>query len=108
MEAASLAIVPTKSRNNGSSRAGETSVAANAVEAARVRAIADSLDCITDEDFQLIACITPGTAEAWRKRHQGPEYIRFGNRVLYKRTAVREHLETLTKKRFTVSAKGFL
>ncbi len=108
MDAASLAIVPNKSRRNDTSRASDNSIATNAVEAARVRAIADSLDCITDEDFQLIACITPGTAEAWRKRHQGPEYIRFGNRVLYKRTAVREHLETLTKKRFTVSARGFL
>ncbi|BDT72575.1 hypothetical protein os4_21160 [Comamonadaceae bacterium OS-4] len=108
MESVSLAIVPPKSRNQSPSRAGDNSVATNAVEAARVRAIADSLDCITDEDFQLIASITPGTAEAWRKRHQGPEYIRFGNRVLYKRTAVREHLETLTKKRITVSARGFL
>lgn len=65
----------------------------------RVRDLADRLDCILEEDFQLLAEITPGTAEAWRKRRQGPEYIRIGNRVLYPRKAVAKHLESLTRER---------
>ena len=65
----------------------------------RARDLADRLDCLLEEDFQLLAEITPGTAEAWRKRHQGPEYIRIGNRVLYPRKAVATHLESLTRER---------
>lgn len=67
------------------------------VNKARLQALADSLDCLTEEDFQLLAEITPGTAEAWRKRHQGPTYIRIGNRVLYPRKAVALHLESITR-----------
>ncbi|MDO8262193.1 MAG: hypothetical protein Q7T21_03100 [Gallionella sp.] len=63
----------------------------------RLRVLADNLDCLTEEDFQLLAEITPGTAEAWRKRRKGPEYIRIGNRVLYPRKAVAKHLESLTR-----------
>ena len=65
----------------------------------RARDLADRLDCLLEEDFQLLAEITPGTAEAWRKRRQGPEYIRIGNRVLYPRKAVAKHLESLTRER---------
>jgi len=52
-------------------------------ETSRLRKLADSLQCITDDDLQLLADVTPSTAEAWRKRGQGPAYIRIGNRVLY-------------------------
>mgnify|MGYP000871517977 CR=1 FL=1 len=68
-------------------------------EQARARALADRLDCLIEEDFWLLARCTPGTAEAWRKRHQGPEHIRIGNRVLYPRKAVAKHLESLTRER---------
>lgn len=64
---------------------------------ARLRSIADSLDCLTEEDLQLFAAITPSTAEAWRKRHTGPAFIRVGNRVLYPRKALADHLATLTR-----------
>jgi hypothetical protein len=65
----------------------------------RLRTLADRLDCLIEEDFQLLAEITPGTAEAWRKRKKGPNYIRIGNRVLYPRKSVAEHLESLTHER---------
>lgn len=65
----------------------------------RARDLADRLDCILEEDFQLLAEITPSTAEAWRKRRHGPEYIRIGNRVLYPRKSVAKHLESLMRER---------
>jgi hypothetical protein len=65
----------------------------------RLRQMAERLDCIIEEDFQLLAGVTPMTAEAWRKRHKGPEHIRIGNRVLYPRKAVAKHLESLTRER---------
>ncbi len=70
----------------------------------RLQSLADSLDCLTEEDLQLFAAITPGTAEAWRKRHKGPAFIRIGNRVLYPRKAVADHLATLTRAPATSTA----
>ena len=70
-----------------------------AVHKSRVQVLAESLDCMTEQDFQLLAEITPGTAEAWRKRRKGPDYIRIGNRVLYPRKAVAKHLDSLTRER---------
>jgi hypothetical protein len=66
---------------------------------ARLRALADDLECLTEEDFTLLAGVTPGTAEAWRKRRLGPAYIRIGNRVLYPRSAVADHLRSLAQHR---------
>ena len=74
----------------------------------RVREIADSLNCLIEEDFQALADVKPGTAEAWRKRGHGPSYIRLGNRYLYPKRAVAEHIETLVRDRVEVPAKGFL
>jgi hypothetical protein len=65
--------------------------------AVRLRELATSLDCFTDQDFQLLAGITPNTAEAWRKRRKGPDYIRIGNQILYPRKAVAKHLDTLIR-----------
>lgn len=75
----------------------------------RLRQLAASLDCMTDEEFQLLADATPGTTEAWRKRGKGPSYIRLGRRVLYPRKAVAQHLEALTRERNTAGhAKDLL
>ncbi len=74
----------------------------------RLRQMADRLDCLTEEDFQLLAGATPSTVEAWRKRHQGPAWLRLGNRVLYPRKAVAKYLESITKERTEMSAKGVL
>lgn len=63
----------------------------------RLQVLADSLAYMTEEDFALFADITTSTAEAWRKRHKGPAFIRIGNRVLYPIKGVAEHLSTLTR-----------
>ncbi|HEV7271789.1 hypothetical protein [Pseudoxanthomonas sp.] len=70
-------------------------------ETERLRHMADALDCLLEEDFRLLAGATQGTIEAWRKRGQGPSYIRLGNRVLYPRDAVAEHLKSLARERTT-------
>lgn len=75
---------------------------------AHVRQMADSLDCLIEEDFQLLAKATPITVESWRKRGVGPGYIRLGNRYLYPRKAVAKYLESITKERPSAPAKGLL
>lgn len=65
----------------------------------RIRRMADSLDCLLEDDFRLLAGATRGTVEAWRKRGQGPAYIRLGNRVLYPREAVSEYLRSIVRER---------
>jgi hypothetical protein len=81
--------------------------ATNDVENDRVRLMANSLDCLIEEDFQLLAGATAGTVEAWRKRGQGPSYILLGNRYLYPRKSVAKHLDSITRERAS-SAKGLL
>ncbi|KGQ17869.1 hypothetical protein LF41_1723 [Lysobacter dokdonensis DS-58] len=70
----------------------------------RIRKMADSLDCLLEEDFRMLAGATQSTVEAWRKRGQGPAYIRLGNRVLYPREAVAEHLRSITRERNSAAA----
>lgn len=65
----------------------------------RIRGMADSLDCLLEDDFRMLAGATQSTVEAWRKRGLGPAYIRLGNRVLYPRDAVAEHLKSLIRER---------
>lgn len=74
---------------------------------ARVRHMAEQLDCLIEEDFQLLAGATANTVEAWRKRGQGPAYIRLGTRYLYPRKAVAKHLESITRER-TALGKALL
>ena len=74
----------------------------------QVRHMAEKLDCFLEEDFQTLANATPGTVEAWRKRGQGPAYIRLGNRYLYPRKAVAKYLDSITKERAAVPGKGLL
>lgn len=71
-------------------------------------ALAQSLDCITDDDLQELAGVKASTTEAWRKRGIGPAYILFGNQYLYPRAAVADHLQTLVRERSKVDAKGLL
>lgn len=68
-------------------------------DTARLRALADSLDCLTEADFMLLCQATAGTVDAWRKRGKGPNYILIGNRYLYPRKAVAKYLETCIRDR---------
>lgn len=74
----------------------------------QVRQMADRLDCLIEEDFQLLAKATPITVESWRKRGVGPAYIRLGNRYLYPRKAVAKYLDSITKERAVVPGKAVL
>jgi hypothetical protein len=72
------------------------------------RALAHSLDCITDEDLQSLAGVKASTTEAWRKRGIGPAYILFGKHYLYPRAAVSKHLQALVRERAQTPAKALL
>jgi hypothetical protein len=72
------------------------------------RALARSLDCLTEEELTVLAKAEPGTVKAWRQRGKGPNYILFGNRFLYPRSAVQEHLQTLIRERNTQAARDTL
>lgn len=48
----------------------------------RIRALAQSLDCMTEEDLCLLTDTTPGTTESWRKRGKGPAYVLVGQPLL--------------------------
>ena len=74
----------------------------------RVRELAQSLDCLAEEDLCALARIKPATAEAWRKRSKGPAYVLIGNRFLYPKKSLADFLSTLVRERRTVPAKSVL
>lgn len=41
------------------------------------------LDVMSEEQMIALANITPGTAAAWRKRSEGPPWVRLGNAYYY-------------------------
>jgi hypothetical protein len=70
-------------------------------DVARLRALADSLDCLTEDDLVLLANVEPATVESWRRRGTGPGVILAGRRYLYPRAAVAEWLAGRLRKRRT-------
>ena len=74
----------------------------------RLEALATSLDVLTEEDLQLLVKAEASTVESWRKRGEGPAYVRAGNRFLYPRTAVAEWLAGRVRDRNATSGKGQL
>lgn len=86
---------------------GRASVDAPA-EQDRVQALAESLDCLTEQDLCTLYAIAPSTAEAWRKRHQGPAYVLAGNRYLYPRASVAADLQCRIRTRQPVAGKSLL
>lgn len=73
---------------------------------ARLGQLAESLNCITEEELLLLAKVTSNTAKAWRKRGLGPSYVLIGNRFLYPRQAVSDYLKTLVRDRQPASVSG--
>jgi hypothetical protein len=69
------------------------------ISADRVQSLAQSLDCLTEDDLCVLYKITPATAETWRKRGTGPSYILAGNRYLYPRLSVAADLQTRVRER---------
>lgn len=54
----------------------------------RLKELADRLDCLTEDDLNILTLTKPATTQSWRKRGTGPSYILAGNRVLYPRAEV--------------------
>lgn len=73
-----------------------------------LREMAARLDCFIEEDFQMLAGVTAATCTAWKKRGTGPAYILLGNRYLYPRQAVADHLLSLTRTRKALGAEAIL
>jgi predicted DNA-binding transcriptional regulator AlpA len=76
--------------------------------AARLAQLAADLECLTSEDLQLLADCNESTIESWRKRGDGPAYVRAGNRFLYPRAAVSEWLQSRIRERRNTPAGGTL
>ena len=74
----------------------------------RLSALADSVDCIAEQDLCLLASITRATAESWRKRGKGPAYVLIGNRYLYPRKAVAAFVQSNVRERRANPAAGVL
>lgn len=79
-----------------------------ATEVDRAQALAQSLDCLTEQDLCSLYGITRNTAEAWRKRGKGPAYILAGNRYLYPRASIAADLQARVRERSQAPAKGLL
>ena len=74
----------------------------------RLTELVDRLDWFTEQDLILLADITLITAEAWRKRGEGPAYARAGKRFLYPRAAVAAWLAGRVRERKPFEARGLL
>lgn len=61
-------------------------------DAARLRQLAQALDCFTEEEHLLLSGWAPATSEAKRKRGEGPPYVRHGRHCFYPREQYAEYL----------------
>lgn len=86
----------------------ELETATTPEEDARLRALAEAVDCVCEHDLCLLGKITPSTVENWRKRGTGPAYVLFGNRYLYPRQALAEFVASNVRERRAVPAKSVL
>lgn len=78
------------------------------LDGSRLVAITDRLDVFTEADLMLLTDASPSTLEQWRKRGEGPAYIRAVNRYLYPRQAVADWLQTRLRDRPVVPAASML
>lgn len=74
----------------------------------RIRELAESLDCLVEDDLELLAGVKASTSEAWRKRGTGPAFVRLGNTFLYPRSALRAFLADQVRAPRNGSAKDTL
>lgn len=74
----------------------------------RLRRLAESLDCLTEEEHLLLTGWAPETAKTKRKRGEGPPYVRHGCNYLYPRAQYAEYLRERVRQRATVSGKEYL
>ena len=62
-------------------------------DSGRLRELAQSLDCLTEDEHLLLSGWAPATAEAKRKRGEGPPYIRHGLNYFYPRQQYAQYLQ---------------
>jgi hypothetical protein len=74
----------------------------------RLRTLAESLDCFTEEEHLLMTGWSPATAESKRKRRQGPPYIRHGKHYFYPRQQYIDYVKTLVREPCRVAAREAL
>ena len=68
-------------------------------EKARLRELADALECFTEDDHRLLSGWSEETAKAKRKRGEGPPYIRHGLNYFYPRRPYAEYLNSRVHER---------
>ena len=71
----------------------------------RLRQLAESLQCVLEQDLRLLADVEQETVEAWRKRGTGPSYIRFGRQFLYPVQELANHLRRRIRERGATTAR---
>jgi hypothetical protein len=65
----------------------------------RIRELADSLGFLTEADLLLLTDWSASTAESYRKRGDGPAWVRCGSNYLYPRAGVAAWLSARVRER---------
>lgn len=56
------------------------------------QALAERLDCATEDDLAVLANVQLATVIDWRRRGEGPPYVKLGNVILYPHIYLAEYL----------------
>lgn len=75
---------------------------------ARLRELAEQIDCFCEPDLQTLTGWTEQTTEARRKRGNGPPYILVGKHYFYPKKQTVEHFQRRSKGRCNVTAAEVL
>lgn len=73
----------------------------------RLAVVAESLGLMTEADFVLLAGVKQSTADTWRRRGTGPDYVRLGSNFFYPRASLIKFLMDKTHQQTNV-ARGAL
>lgn len=73
-----------------------------------LRQVVQQMGYMPEGDFQRLAGITPSTAEGWRKRGDGPAWVRLGNAVYYPVEGVSSFLKARIREPRRVAVKDAL
>ena len=66
------------------------------------------VNCFDEDGFAKLAGVQLSTLSSWRRRGQGPEYVRLGSNFLYPIPAVQSYVTSLVKVRTKVQPKKVL
>lgn len=73
-----------------------------------LRELADSLELVPEGDLLAITGWSDETASAYRKRGEGPPWVRLGKHVFYPRTGLRTYIQARVREQRQIPAKGLL